>query len=117
MRPLSIINRGRGPELAGTRITVFDVVPFLEAGDSPTYIATALALSTREVDFLIKYIEEHRDEVMAENQKIEERIMRGNPPEVMEKLAQSRTHQLIEARWREFEKKQAREANGEGNSR
>jgi uncharacterized protein (DUF433 family) len=90
MGPIAIIDRGRGPVLAGTRITVFDILPYLEAGHSPTYIAAVLRLSTPEVEALIRYIEEHREEVLAENQKIDERIARGNPPEVEARLPGSR---------------------------
>jgi uncharacterized protein (DUF433 family) len=95
MDPIAIIDRGRGPELAGTRIRVFDIIPYLRAGHSPTWIAALLRLSTPEVEALVRYIEEHRDEVMAENQKIEERIARGNPPEVEARLRDSPTHVLI----------------------
>src|SRR5438105_1300241 len=90
LRPITIINRGRGPELAGARITVYDVIPYLKAGRSPTYIAAVLRLSTREVLALMQYMEEHKDEVMAENAKIEARIARGNPPELEAKLASAR---------------------------
>src|ERR1700736_2015603 len=90
MQAIAIIDRGRGPELAGTRITVFDIIPYLEAGHSPTYIAAVLNLSTAEVQALIQYIEDHKAEVMAENQKIVERIARGNPPEIEAKLKDSR---------------------------
>src|SRR5262245_53550533 len=89
MQPIAIIDRGRGPELATIRITVYDVIPYLEAGHTPTYIAAVLSLSTAEVLALMQYIEEHKEEVMAEHRKIEERIARGNPPEVQAKLRES----------------------------
>jgi uncharacterized protein (DUF433 family) len=89
VQPIAIIDRGRGPELAGTRVTVFDVIPYLEAGHSPNYVATVFNLATAEVLALMKYIEEHKAEVMAENQKIVERIARGNPPEVEALRAES----------------------------
>jgi hypothetical protein len=49
-----------------------------------------LSLSTEEVESLIRYIEEHKEEVMAVHRQIEERIARGNPPEVEAKLEKSR---------------------------
>jgi uncharacterized protein (DUF433 family) len=33
-----IIDRGRGPEIAGTRITVYDIVDYLEEGWHPTSV-------------------------------------------------------------------------------
>jgi uncharacterized protein (DUF433 family) len=71
-RRIEIIHRGRGPELAGIRITVYDLIPYLQAGHGPTYIAAVLGLSTDEVKALMQYIEDHKEEVMAENKKIEE---------------------------------------------
>jgi uncharacterized protein (DUF433 family) len=106
---IAIIDRGRGPELAGTRITVFDIIPYLQAGHTPTYIAAVLGLSTDEVRALMQYLEEHREEVMAENRKIEERIARGNPPEVRARLEGSSLHALIQARLKAREQQGFRE--------
>jgi uncharacterized protein (DUF433 family) len=118
LRRIGIIDRGRGPELAGIRITVFDVIPYLQAGHSPTYIAAVLGLSTDEVLALMQYIEENREEVMAENRKIEERIARGNPPEIEARLKNSPTHALIKARLARREREGFREeANGAGDPR
>lgn len=84
-----IIDRGRGPEIAGTRITVYDILDYTQAGHHHTYIAAILGLSSAQVLAAIRYIEEHREEVMADYQKILDRIARGNPPEVQAKLEAS----------------------------
>ncbi len=89
MDPIRIINTGSGPRLAGTRITVYDVVHYLEGGHSANYIALVLRLTLAEVRALIQYIEEHKEEVMAVHRQIEERIARGNPPEIEERMAKS----------------------------
>ena len=88
--PEQIIDRGRGPELAGTRFTVFDMIPYLKKGRHPDYIAAVCGLSVEQVETLLAYIEDHKDEVMALHEKIEERIARGNPPELEAKLHASR---------------------------
>ena len=44
-----IIDRGRGPEIAGTRITVFDVLDYLQAGWDEKGIAVVLSLGTDQV--------------------------------------------------------------------
>ena len=85
-----IINRGRGPELAGTRFTVFDIIPYLRKGRSADYVAAVLGLAVEQVAALVQYIRDHEDEVMAQNRKIEERIAQGNPPEIVAKLEASR---------------------------
>jgi uncharacterized protein (DUF433 family) len=90
MKEIKIIDSGRGPGILGTRVTVYDVIPYLEGGDTPPFIADVLSLSIEEVLALIRYIADHKEEVMAVHRKIEERIARGNPPEVEEKLKASR---------------------------
>ena len=81
-----IINRGRGPEIAGTRITVYDVLAYHLDGWHHTAIAGTLRLSSAEVLSALRYIEEHREEVLARYQALAERAARGNPPEVQAKL-------------------------------
>ncbi len=111
MDSVPIIDRGRGPELARTRITVYDLLPYLRAGRSPTYIASWLGLSTAEVEALIRYIEDHEQEVQAVNARIEERIARGNPPEVEARLTRAR--EQLRALQQQLHHSQ--EANGAGN--
>ena len=81
-----IIDRGRGPEIAGTRITVFDVLDYLNAGWGPIEIALFFRISTRQVEAAVRYIEENRNNVMAEYQRILERCARGDPPELQARL-------------------------------
>lgn len=81
MDPL-IIDRGRGPEIAGTRITVYDVLDYVEGGWHSSAIATLFRISTHEVNAATAYIEAHKEEVLAEYQKILDRAAQGNPPEI-----------------------------------
>ena len=81
-----IIDRGRGPEIAGTRITVFDIVDYLDEGWHPTAIASFFRISSREVDAAIRYIEEHQVDVRAEYERILSRSAQGNPPELQSRL-------------------------------
>lgn len=106
MDPLVIIDRGGTPRLAGSRINVYDVVHYLEHGRSANYIALVLRIRLIEVQALIKYIEEHKEEVMAVHRKIEERIAKGNPPEVEAKLRSS--HAKLLALKAELERKAGR---------
>ena len=76
--------------IEGTRITVWDVLHYLEAGWSRPDIAATLHLSEAQVAAAARYIEEHRDEVMAVHRQIEDRKARGNPPELRAKGAKSR---------------------------
>jgi uncharacterized protein (DUF433 family) len=95
--PAEIIDRGRGPEIKGTRITVYDVLDYVLEGWSPARIATWFNIGSREVKTAIHYIREHTIEVLTEYVKILERCARGNPPEIQAKLdaSHARTQKLM----------------------
>ena len=78
----AIIDPGRGPEVAGTRITVYDVMDFTRRHAAAAEIAAEFGLTLEQVAAATRYIEEHRAEVEAEYQTILERNARGNPPEI-----------------------------------
>ena len=87
----TIINRGRGPEIAGTRITVYDVMDYLTQGWHRDKIARLFRLSSRDIQAAIDYIDEHREHVEAEYQRIIQRHRDHEyPPDVQEKLDRSR---------------------------
>jgi len=67
-----IIDRGRGPEIAGTRITVYDVMDYYKHGWHRDRIAVLFRLSSRDIQAAIDYIEAH-EEVEADYQKILDR--------------------------------------------
>src|SRR6266480_4663580 len=81
-----IIDRGRGPEIKGTRITVYDVLDYVLGGWHRERIADLFRVHPQEVEAAQKYIEEHTLEVLREYVKMLERSARGNPPELQAKL-------------------------------
>jgi uncharacterized protein (DUF433 family) len=109
-----IINRGRGPEIEGTRITVYDVLDYHLDGWHRDMIADNSNLSSCQVEVAIRYIEEHRDEVMAVYQKLLERDARGNPPELQAKIDAGRERFLAMVRERRAARE--REAGDAGHS-
>ena len=78
----------------------------------PNSIALSLGLSTEQVQIALRYIEEHRDEVMTQYQKILDRCARGNPPELQAKLDANHEKFLAWARQRRSTKE-----NGAGHAR
>jgi uncharacterized protein (DUF433 family) len=86
MRIARIINRGRGPEIEGTRITVYDIWDYAKEDWHRDAIATWLRLSSAQVAAALGYIEQHKEEVLAGYERILERERRGNPPELQAKL-------------------------------
>lgn len=89
-----IIDRGRGPEIAGTRITVYDVLDYVQEGWRYDQIAGLFRLSPDEIQAALAYIEAHHEEIMADYQQILTRHRNVQyPPDVETKLARSR-HKL-----------------------
>jgi uncharacterized protein (DUF433 family) len=114
MPEAEIIDRGRGPEIAGSRITVYDVMDYLKDGWPAKEIAWLFHLSTAQVHAAIHYIEEHQDEVMADYKEMLSRDARGNPPELQAKLDAG--HERFLAMVRESREAKSREARDAGAS-
>jgi uncharacterized protein (DUF433 family) len=114
MTEARIIELGRGPTIEGSRITVFDILHYHQAGWYRDEIAALLRLSSRQVEVALRYIEEHKEEVMATNAEIEARIARGNPPELQAKL--DAIHSAARAKWEELRRSKGQEIQGEGHS-
>ena len=86
-----IIDRGRGPEIEGTRITVYDVMDYWKDGWRYDQIADLFRLPPDDIQAAIEYIEQHRAEVETDYQQILERHKNVQyAPEVQKKLAQNR---------------------------
>lgn len=109
MSDLIINNR-----ITGTRITVWDVLHYLEGNWTRREIADFFKLSEDRIQAAIDYIDANRDYVMQVHREIEERNARGNPPEIEAKLAQSRARR--EAWMRERQQAKLREHESAGNS-
>src|SRR5712691_5724095 len=86
-----IIHRGRGPEIEGTRITVYDVLGYARQGWHRDRIAALFRLSSRDIQAALDYIDQHQDDVMASYQHICAR-QKEYPyaPNVTAKIAASR---------------------------
>jgi uncharacterized protein (DUF433 family) len=80
--------------IAGTRITVWDVLHHLKNEWPLEEIAEVLGLSDQQVQAAVEYIHAHHAEVMEVHQRIEERNARGNPPDVQPKLEAAHTRRL-----------------------
>ena len=108
-----IINRGRGPEIAGTRITVYDILDYTTDNWHHTAIAALFRISSRQVLAAIDYIEQNQDEVMPKYERMVERARRGNPPEIQAKLDAIR--EKNRPMWEQRKRKWNAENGNEGN--
>ena len=75
-----IHDRGRGPEILGTRITVFNLLPhFLDPTATESYICRLYELSPQQVAAARAYVLNNPDTVLSEHLEIERKIAVGNP--------------------------------------
>ena len=89
-----ISDRGRGPEITGTRITVYNLLPyFLDDSITEEEICQTYDLTSEQVAAARAYVLNNADTVLAEHLKIEARMAAGNPPEVIERAKQ--THNTL----------------------
>ncbi|MGH7202491.1 MAG: DUF433 domain-containing protein [Planctomycetaceae bacterium] len=84
-----IINRGRGPEIAGTRVTVDRIMDYLREESASDRIVAELNLSHEQVEAALEYIAAHRGEVETEYERILERVRQANPAWIEQRLAKS----------------------------
>jgi uncharacterized protein (DUF433 family) len=112
-KPIQIIDRGRGPQLSTSRITVQDVVPMLQRNCTPDEIIEVIPVLTREeIHVIQQYVRDHYDEVMEQDRRIRERAAnRVIPPEILKIREEGRAKRL--ALMEKFAKSKAQEKNGD----
>ena len=69
-KKVSIIRTERGLTIAGTRITLYDVMDYLKAQYPSKFIRDAFNLTDEQIDAALSYIEVHQTAVEAEYQEI-----------------------------------------------
>lgn len=89
-----IHDRGRGPEIAGTRITVYNLLPhFLDPAATEAEIGRLYELTPEQISAARAYVLSHPETVLAGHLGIEAKLAAGNPPEVIEQA--KRTHEVF----------------------
>lgn len=96
----AIVDRGRGPQLSTSRITVQDLVPYLQQKYSYEQIIEIMpVLTVNEIQLVENYIQEHYQQVMEQDRHIRECAWtRKQPPEIEQSLRQARQRRLERAR-------------------
>src|SRR5690349_23183843 len=69
----TVVRTERGLSIAGTRITIYDVMEYLNADWPPRLIQHWLNLSESQINDVLAYIHDHRAEVEAEYQDVVQR--------------------------------------------
>jgi uncharacterized protein (DUF433 family) len=89
-----IHDRGRGPEIVGTRITVYNLLPhFLDPTATEEFVCRLYDLTPDQVAAARAYVLHDADTVLARHMQIEDRLAAGNPPEVIERA--ERAHAIF----------------------
>ena len=111
-KAIEIIDRGRGPQLSTSRITVQDIVPMLQRNCTPDEIMELIpVLTAEEIQVIQRYVRDHYDEVMEQDRRIREReANRVTPPEILKIREEGRAKRL--ALMEQFAKANAQEKNG-----
>lgn len=65
-----VVRDKRGLSISGTRITLYDVMDYLQGGLSPEEIQQWLPLTNQQVAAAVEYIATHRAEVEAEYRQV-----------------------------------------------
>ena len=77
-KSIQIVDLGRGPQIAGHRLTVMDVFFYLHRGYDFDFIHRAMPSLTRaEFDAVVEYVNNHHNELVEEDGRVEERIKQG----------------------------------------
>lgn len=110
---ISIVDRGRGPQLSTSRITVQDLVPYFQRQYTREQILAIMpVLTLAEVQVVERYVQDHYEEVSAQDRRIREQgAKRQMPPENEEVLR--RGGEKMAALREEFKKNPPAERNGD----
>jgi uncharacterized protein (DUF433 family) len=112
-----IHDRGRGPEVIGTRITVYNLLPhFLDPTATEDYICRLYDLTAEQVAAARAYVLNNPETVLARHLEIEQRIAAGNPPEVIEQAKQTHAAFVSFKQWLADRESASQEQTGESRS-
>jgi len=114
---VAIVDRGRGPQLSTCRITVQDLVPYLQQNCTHEEIMAIMPVLTKaEIEAVQRYVRENYNAVMEQDRRIRERAAkRTNPPEIEEIRKKGRVKTL--ASREEFARSKAQGKNADPSPR
>ncbi len=91
---VAIVDYGRGPQIAGHRLTVMDVFYYLHRGYDFEFIHGAMPSLTRdEFDAVVEYVKDHHEELVQADREVEERNRKG----IEEQKAKGLYHEIDES--------------------
>jgi uncharacterized protein (DUF433 family) len=116
-KTIEIVDRGRGPQLSTSRITVQDLVPYFQRQCTHEQIMEIMPVLTKEeIQLVERYIDQNRETVVEQDRRIRERNARRKDPPEVEALRQKSRSRLAALR-EELAGKKHQERNGDRSSR
>ena len=114
---IEIVDRGRGPQLSTSRITVQDVVPYLQRQCTHEQIREIMpVLTLEEIKVIERYVQENYAAVMEQDRRIRERAAARRPPPEVEAEQQRERRERLE-QFRQVIRQQKQERNGDRTAR
>jgi uncharacterized protein (DUF433 family) len=100
MAEVQIVDRGRGPQLSTSRITVQDLVPYFQQKYTHQEILEIMpVLTAEEIQAVERYVQDHHEAVMEQDRCIRARTAaRNGSPEAEEAERMQRLKRLEAAR-------------------
>ena len=96
IKTIEIINRGRGPQLSTSRITVQDLVPYLQQEWPYDQIIQAMpVLTVEEIQAVERYVRENYKAVMEQDRRIRDRNSRRVVPAEIEAIRREGRTKLL----------------------
>jgi uncharacterized protein (DUF433 family) len=112
---IQIVDRGRGPQLSTSRITVLDLVHYFQRGASYQEIIRWIpTLTYAEIALVERYYLEHKDEFDEKECRVQEYRKEQIRQQRLRFPEEDRETRL--ARMKELLRQRQQEANGEGHS-
>ena len=114
---IQIVDCGRGPQLSTSRITVQDLVPYVQQGCTDAEIMAIMpVLTSEDIQVIQQYVRDNYEAVMEQDRRIRERsAQRTNSPEIEE--IRQRGHAKAVALMEQFARSKTREKNGDHSPR
>jgi uncharacterized protein (DUF433 family) len=111
---IEIVDRGRGPQLSTSRITVQDLVPYFQEGRSHEEIMRWVpSLTAEEIAVAERYYHDHQAELDEEDKQIRAHVT--EQIRLQHLRFPEETHEVRRARMKETLRRRRQEQNGEGN--
>ena len=110
-QPTVVRRSDRGLSIAGTRITLYQIMDYIKAGYPPKYIRDVHDLTDKQIADVYEYIEKHREEFEAEYQQVlkeaeeTERYWRERNREINERVAKMPPPPGLEKAWEKLQER------------